>query len=299
MMLDSLFSRPGTFLRGNLHAHTTNSDGMLPTEEVVRRYKESGYDFLALTDHFLPSYQFPLTDARQFASDTFTPLAAAELHVPRTENSALWHITAIGLPYDFEPTREGEDGPTIARRAADAGAFVTLVHPAWYSLSLADALTIDAAHAVEIYNHGCQLMHDKGDGAYLLDGLLDRGRPMLATAVDDAHFKSPDFGAAWVELKADSRDQADIVSALKAGSFYSTQGPVFHDIETTASHLNVRCSAVNGILVVGAGYLMAYQFATGLTRASIDLAPLAKSPWYRVVLIGADGKRAWSNPVWK
>ncbi len=299
MTLDSLFSGTDKFLRGNLHTHTTNSDGALPLEEVVNRYKASGYDFLAITDHFLPSYDFPLTDARQYQSDTFTPLASAELHVPRTENSALWHITAIGLPYDFEPTREGEDGPTISRRAADAGAFITLVHPAWYSLSLADALTIEAAHAVEIYNHGCQLMHDKGDGAYLLDGLLDRGRRVLTTAVDDAHFKSPDFGAAWVQLKADSRDQADIVAALKAGRYYSTQGPTFHSIETTSEHIKVHSSAVNGVLVVGAGYLMSYQFATGMTRATIDLAPLEKSPWYRIVLIGADGKRAWSNPVWK
>jgi hypothetical protein len=293
------FSLPGRFLRGNTHSHTTHSDGALPLEHVVQRYKESGYDFLAITDHFLPAYGFPLTDARPYQTERFTPISGVELHAPRTANSALWHITALGLPYDFPPRRDDEDGPALARRAAQAGAFITLVHPAWYSLSLEDAATIEVAHAVEIYNHGCQIMHDKGDGAYLLDGLLDRGHRMWATAVDDAHFKSPDFGAAWLQLKSASRESRDIVQALKDGHFYSTQGPEIHSAAMDDEWLEIECSSVASVLVVGCGYLMAHQFATSLTRARISLAPLAQSPWLRVVLTGADGRRAWTNPVWR
>lgn len=295
------FSMPGPFLRGNLHTHTTNSDGVLPLEEVVLKYKNSGYDFLSITDHFLPSYDFPITDAREYRSDTFTPISGVELHAPRTANCDLWHISAIGIPYDFAPRLLDEDGPAIARRAAEAGAFITLVHPGWYSLSLEDAATIEVAHAVEIYNHGCQIMHDKGHGAYLLDGMLDRGHKLLTTAVDDAHFRSPDFGYAWIELKAKSREPEDILQALKDGHFYSTQGPQFHTIAVsdTQDQLYVECSAVSGVLVVGCGYLHAHHFATGLSKATISLEPLASSPWFRVVLIGADGKQAWSNPIWK
>jgi len=293
------FGLPGRFLRGNIHAHTTNSDGALPLADVVSRYVDSGYDFLSITDHFLPAYEFPLTDARTYRTERFTPIPGVELHAPRTANSALWHITAVGLPYDFAPRREGETGPEIARRAAEAGAFITLVHPAWYSLSLEDAATVDVAHAVEIYNHGCQLMHDKGDGAYLLDGLLDRGHRLLATAVDDAHFKSPDFGGAWLELKAASREPEAIVAALKSGHFYSTQGPQIHSLAADSEAIEIECSSAAGVLVVGCGYLMSYKYATSLTRARLSLAPLDKSPWFRVVVIGTDGRRAWTNPVWK
>lgn len=293
------FSLPGQFLRGNLHTHTTNSDGMLTLEEVVNKYKNSGYDFLSITDHFLPSYDFPITDARPYRTDNFTPLAGVELHAPNTASGELWHISAIGIPYDFSPRLPDEDGPAIARRAAQAGAFITLVHPGWYSLSLDEAETIEVAHAVEIYNYGCQIMHDKGHGAYLLDGMLDRGHKLLATAVDDAHFKSPDFGYAWIELKAKSREPEDILDALKQGHFYSTQGPQFHSLAISDEAISVECSAVQGVLVVGCGYLHAYKFATGMTKANISLEPLASSPWYRVVLLGADGKQAWSNPIWK
>src|SRR5437899_12865383 len=38
-------------LRGNLHAHTTFSDGVLPPERLIAEYETLGYDFLAITDH--------------------------------------------------------------------------------------------------------------------------------------------------------------------------------------------------------------------------------------------------------
>ena len=53
------FSLPGRFYRGNLHTHSTRSDGRLEPEEVIGRYKEQGYDFLALTDHFMERFEYP------------------------------------------------------------------------------------------------------------------------------------------------------------------------------------------------------------------------------------------------
>src|SRR5262245_27795400 len=42
--------------RGNTHTHTLNSDGDSTPDEVVRWYRENGYQFLVLTDHnFLTS----------------------------------------------------------------------------------------------------------------------------------------------------------------------------------------------------------------------------------------------------
>lgn len=45
------FIEDGIWLKGNLHTHTTNSDGELPPERVVRAYRERGYQFLCLSDH--------------------------------------------------------------------------------------------------------------------------------------------------------------------------------------------------------------------------------------------------------
>lgn len=296
----SPFSKPGRFLRGNIHTHTNRSDGSLPLDQVVTAYRHAGYDFLSITDHFLEAYDWPVTDARDYSDGEFSMLIGAELHAPRTEVSDIWHIVAVGLPLDFAPTADDEDGPALARRARAAGAFVGIAHPGWYSLSLADAETlVDAAHSVEIYNHGCHVMHDKGYGAYLLDGLLDKGHRLSTYACDDAHFKANDFGGGWIELKADENTPEAILAALKEGHFYSSQGPRIDDIALDGDTVEVRCSTAQRVLVAGQGYLMSQQHGTSITRTRVPLAPLEKSPWLRVIVMDSNGRAAWSNPIWK
>jgi histidinol phosphatase-like PHP family hydrolase len=95
------FDRPGRFYRGNLHTHSTRSDGA--PASVIDAYRSRGYDFLALTDHVLDRYGFPITDTRELRSPDFTTLLGAELHAPRTESGVDWHLVAVGLPLDFAP----------------------------------------------------------------------------------------------------------------------------------------------------------------------------------------------------
>jgi len=136
------FDQPGRFYRGNLHTHSTRSDGRQSPEAVITAYREQGYDFLALTDHFLERYDFPITDTRAWRTADFTTLLGAELHAPTIEVDGLWHIVAVGLPLDFAPTTPGETGPQLAARARATGAFIGMAHPAWYSLTLDDALSL-------------------------------------------------------------------------------------------------------------------------------------------------------------
>ncbi len=49
----SPFDAPGLWLRCALHAHTTNSDGELAPDLLVRHYEWAGYDVLAITDHWV------------------------------------------------------------------------------------------------------------------------------------------------------------------------------------------------------------------------------------------------------
>lgn len=39
------------YLKGNLHAHTSFSDGVHTPAEMVAIYKDLDYDFVAITDH--------------------------------------------------------------------------------------------------------------------------------------------------------------------------------------------------------------------------------------------------------
>ncbi len=207
----SAFSAPGRFWRGNLHTHSDRSDGCLTPQEVCRRYRAEGYDFLALTDHFIGAYGYPITDTVPFREAGFTTILGAEIHSGAMANGELWHILAVGLPADFQPPHapgfspvEGqESGPEIAARARAAGAFVAIAHPQWSGLTLADARSLTAAHAVEIYNHGCATGCDRADGAAIADLLLSEGRRLSLVATDDAHFTEPDHFGGWVMVKAE------------------------------------------------------------------------------------------------
>ena len=51
MSLD-LFRSTGEIYRGNLHGQCTHSDGRNEAAEAVRLYRETGYNFTCLSDHY-------------------------------------------------------------------------------------------------------------------------------------------------------------------------------------------------------------------------------------------------------
>lgn len=291
------FSAPGRFCKGMLHCHSTRSDADIDPDQVCRIYREAGYDFISLTDHFLAEYDFPIVDTTPFRTDEFTTLLGAELHAGQMSAGEMWHIVAVGLPADFAPTKEHETGPALARRAADAGAFVALPHPEWYALTLEDGLSVDAAMAVELVNGMCGHESGRGQGSALLDQLLNTGRRVGCIATDDAHRYGPELHSGWVMVKATDNTPDAILSALKAGHYYATEGPVIEDITREGDDLVIRSTPITTIRLIGTGSRSETVHGTDMTTARLPLAPFADG-WCRTVLTDGTGKRAWSNPLW-
>lgn len=304
-MILPAFAAPGRFYRGNLHTHSTLSDGVLPPTEVCRRYKAEGYDFIALTDHMIGLYGYPIANTTACRSPDFTTLLGAELHSGAMENGELWHILAVGLPANFTPsntpgftaTSDQETGPALAQRAVDAGAFVAIAHPQWSGMTMADARSMAAAHAVEIYNHGCAMGCDRPDGFSFADLLLSEGRDLTMIATDDAHFSEPDHFGGWVMVKSTDLTPDALLAALKAGHFYSSQGPELHCVSVTQTEVVVESSAVATVIMQGHGSAAQAVHGTSMTRTTIPLTRCATSPWLRVSVIDAAGRRAWTNPL--
>jgi hypothetical protein len=295
------WSAPGRFWRGNLHTHSTRSDGHLPPEQVCARYREAGYDFLALTDHFQERYGFPITDTAPYRTSEFTTLLGAELHTGRTEFGHLWHILAVGLPADFAPYPAGETGPQVAARALESGAYVAAAHPAWYGLSEQDILSLGPIHAVEIYNGTSEDQNDRADSGPLYDLLLMRGARLNACATDDAHFTTDrhDLARGWVYVKSETLHPEPLIAALKAGRYFSSTGPQIHQIQiTSGNRLIVRCSPAKRIWLTGYGSASEFVHGHGITQAEFDLRALKASPFFRVTVADRQGGRAWSNPIW-
>lgn len=297
MLADPAFTRPGRFWKGNVHTHSTASDGVRSAADVCATYRDAGYDFLALTDHFMAKYGFPIVDTRPFRTPGFTTILGAELHAPETVLGETWHILALGLPLDFAPLADGEDGPALAARALAAGAFVAIPHPAWYGLTIEDADRIPGAHAVEVYNHTSQLRTERGDGVYLADQMLAAGRRIGLIAVDDAHFLSPDAFGGWLMVKAEANEPGALLEALKAGAYYATQGPQIHDIAWGEEEVEITCSPAMSVMVLGRGSRAAQHVAPGTTRIRLPVAKHRAGGFARVVVADALGRRAWANPV--
>ena len=308
MAQDLLKDGEGSFFRGNLHCHSDRSDGLRKPEEVVGAYRDSGYDFVCLSDHFEAEYGWRMTDTRHLRDEGLTTIVGAELSsAPWEERDCYW-VTAAGLPVDFGAPPENDHAEAIAR-ARDAGAFVVMLHPGLNNLPLAavDGLpALEAVHAVEVYNHNLAAGAgpDQAHGAYMLDGLLEKGYKVLVNAGDDAHFGHPlDRFGGWVEVHCERLDPEALLGSLKAGRYYSTQGPALRELLLDGERLRVKTSEAYAIALTGAGdRWQSAKERTGeegesVSEAEFDLTPFRGS-YCRVTVVDAAGRRAWSNPIW-
>ncbi len=175
-------------LRGNLHAHTTFSDGRRPVDEVIARYRRMGYDFLAITDH------------EGWIQDDYW------YRIPPGDDRMLV-LTGIELSYD--PLDQH-----VGKVMGDRETLYVLNHPARYRLSVRETLRRVAEitragwpiHALEVTDGGVyQPRYDVEEIAL----------PKIAT--DDSH-RDADLGRAWIEVDA-ARTPDGILRAVKAGDF--------------------------------------------------------------------------------
>ena len=100
--------RTGNFYKGNLHSHTTISDGRFTPEELVKLYKQYNYSFLAITDHNIYGIHEELNTA------DFLVLPGVELDTSvGLKEGACHHIVGISTPEETKVShgqkfREGE-----------------------------------------------------------------------------------------------------------------------------------------------------------------------------------------------
>ena len=112
----------GSWVLGNLHAHTTRSDGKRPAQEVLDDYAARGYDFLMLSDHDV------FTGAQEYAALQSRGLVL----IPGNEITAAGpHMLHVNAERRIEPHA---DRQRAISQAVDAGGFVILNHPNWMQL---------------------------------------------------------------------------------------------------------------------------------------------------------------------
>jgi hypothetical protein len=106
-------------------------------------------------------------------------------------------------------------------------------------------------------------------------------------------------------VKSASLGPDALLDALKAGEFYSSQGPRIHNVEVSRKNVRVECTPANAVAIVTGASAAVSRVGRGLTDVTIEYAEARKwawselppIKWFRIVVI--DGpRRAWTNPIW-
>ena len=288
MTWESPFSLAGHWYKGNLHTHTTQSDGLLSPEDAIAWYRERDYDFVALTDHWV------LTPGQDL--DGFCTLTGSELDGPG------YHMVALGL--QTLPDQElGESPGALASAVAAQDALSFYAHPYWTGQTSAHISAAPNVTGIEIFNSVCEAMDGLGHARVHWDDLLAEGHKHLAVAVDDVHWKHGAEGQGYIMVRAPELSEAGILRAIRAGSFYSSMGPAITDVRVVPLAegqlgLRVHCSPCARITFHGKGPSGHRFTATDgelLTHATL---PIREAQLYlRVECQDSVGRVAWSNPV--
>jgi hypothetical protein len=176
-------------LKGQLHIHTTCSDGSLTPQEVADIYTRLGFDFLAFTDHdhlLRPSYRRALASVR----------------------SGLLIFPGVELTVQ---TRKGY--VHVSRIEGEREILHVFNHPADCGLPFRETL-LCIAEVAERYPLDAVEATSHGFHTPLFD-VPEIGYPRVAA--DDSHDLSG-CGRAWIELDCD-REKDAILTAIREGRF--------------------------------------------------------------------------------
>ncbi len=323
------FGAAGSWFRGNLHCHTTESDGAMPPDRLVAHYSYAGWDFLAITDHWKVT-TFP----EGTALPDITLLPSIEIGTAAGSTRAGTNYHVVGINVQEELPRREETGPAAAQWYVDAireqGGEAHIAHAYWSGLRLEDLAAVKGCYALEVYNADTEVHIGRGLSAAVWDDLLTERLPWCAVAVDDCHRPGYDSLRAWTVVRAPDRSPEALMDALRAGHFYASNGPEILDVrwepEGTRNGVpyggavTVRCSPVRSVSLVAdatrgsrvnAGPFGMTQRArrlrgeTGrpegvlegelLTGAELQLQ--GNERYVRVQVEDALGRCAWTNPL--
>lgn len=319
------FQGDGKWYKGNLHCHTTLSDGSLTPEEVVELYKSNGYSFLAISDHNI------FTDfGNTFNTDDFVILpaieASAALFDKKWSTNCLktHHIHGIAAPCtkDYSsasPTLKhmevfpervftGQwDGAAVAQSLSDdlraRGCITIYNHPIWSRVRDYEFAETNGLTAIEIFNYNTVNESGTGYDTTYWDVMLREGKKIWGVASDDNHNTEyfPDSCGGFIVVKSEELSREAITRAIVDGNYYSSSGPKIYDWGVHDHVAYVTCSPVERVNFIAGNYVGAG--ATVLSEDGTDHVDYAllrlrgDETYVRVECRDALGRTAWSNPI--
>ena len=270
-----------------LHAHTTLSDGQKTPQQVIARYREEGYDAIALTDHW--RYH-----PGGWCEDMLV-LSGGEYNLGHDTAEGVMHIVGFGMSRDPELTQEAS-WAQIAQKITACGGIAVLAHPAWSVNSPADALALPEVAFTEVYNAVSEAHQSiRAYSEHFVEQCANAGIYYGLLATDDAHYyDGSDDCKGWVMVRAEELSQESILQALRAGNYYASQGPQLY-VRREGSKFMVDCSPCTyvGAMSNAAWEANRVERQESITHFEYDVRPGDR--WVRIQACDGAGKLAWSQ----
>ncbi len=204
-----LVERRARWMAGELHSHTEHSDGGVLVGEAIARARNSGCDFVALTDHNATS------------QNRIRPDDPGMLVIPGMELTSYWgHTNFLGLedPVDDWRCYVPEDVPKKMAEARMRGATIVTNHPFQNSAGGRWQVGFDVPFdAYEIWN-GNWAIHNAQALAFWHD-MLCEGRRVPITGGSDFHLKNRRrHGRPANRVFVQTASIAGVLAAVRAGA---------------------------------------------------------------------------------
>jgi hypothetical protein len=297
------------WFKGNTHTHTLNSDGDSTPDEVVRWYREHGYQFLVLTDHnFLTSVD--ALNALHGADQKFLIVKGEEV-TDRFGDKPL-HVNGLDVAQTVPP-QGGQSVVDVLQRNVDAirkeNGIPHINHPNFrWAITAEELRQVRNTTLFEVYNGHPQVNNLGGGGVPGLeeawDAILSSGQLLYGIAVDDAHaFKQPGNpdvagpGRGWVMVRAARLEARSVLQALERGDFYASTGIVLEDVRADAKGITVTVKpdafAKYRIQFVGKGGRILREVAAAAATYEIK----GDEGYVRARVLESNGRMAWAQPI--
>ncbi|WP_165443919.1 PHP domain-containing protein [Lachnoclostridium sp. Marseille-P6806] len=337
MSFHSIFRTDGSWYKGNLHMHSTRSDGKLPPQEALDIYHRAGYDFAALTDHRRPGITLEPGRSGVLSGENSTKENGTKenstgengfgerLSVPENMlllsgvewdtggantrmpgDVATWHILGIGMTEDTGDEaflRCPHPAPQeIVDHIRGNGGIAVLCHPAWSVMDPAGLREVEGFAAAEIYNAVSDIPWngERADASAWFDiWATHHGILMPAVAGDDAHSYNGDQCRSFTMVKAAELTSGSILAGLRDGQFYASRGPLIYDVQLDEERgdLHIDCSADVMTAVFYSNAIWVPQRVRGVRGGSVDYHAEPGEFYLRAELLTREGRRAYTSPI--
>ncbi len=295
--------------KGNTHTHTLNSDGDSTPEEVVRWYREHGYQFLVLTDHnFLTSVD--ALNALHGADERFLVIKGEEV-TDKFADKPL-HLNGLDVSELVMPQKGTSVVDTLQRNVnaiRKVQGIPHINHPNFgWAVTAEELRQVENNKLFEIFNGHPHVNNQGGGGIAGLeaawDHILTSGQMLYGIAVDDAHvFKQPwDRNAArpgqgWVVVRSERLHPRAILEAMERGDFYASTGVELSELRTNEQEIAITIkedpTAKYRIQFIGKGGKLLKEEMTSPARYQIR----GGEGYVRGKVLDSNGLIAWTQPV--